>query len=106
MHGKSCSTETQFSMSLINLPSSERKSANFLPDERFLFKSLVFINKMQGDNHNSPEFGGEWEMLSYPHVTMFVSSDQEQGCSCSRSVQEGRAERRQKSNANLMCLID
>lgn len=64
MHGKSCSTESQFSMSLINLPSSEMKSANFLPERDSYFISLVFINKMQGDNHNSSEFDGEWEMLS------------------------------------------
>lgn len=59
---------------------------------------------MQGDHRNSSEFGGEWEMLSYAQLCS-VSSDQEQSWSCSCPVQEGRA-RRQKSNANLTCLIE
>jgi len=43
---------------------------------------------MQGDNHNSSEFGGEWEMLSYSQLPRLcsVSSDWDHGWCCSCPV--------------------
>lgn len=71
----------QFTVSLIKLSSSERKSTNFLPEIDSYSHSLAFINKMQGDNCNLTEFGREWEMLSYSRLPRLclVSSDQEGG---------------------------